>query len=123
MIFKNTWLWIIIAVALLGASVWHYQHSRHVRTGSGRILSQLNLPAVTRVQVRLETQLQIRAEKTNEAWVLVEPVSYPAEGKKVEGLLSALEQMKPAIYITRSELMTRPNAEEEYGLGAPQATI
>ncbi len=123
MIFKNTWLWIIVAAGLLGASFWHYQHARHRTTGPKKILPQLSLTAVTNVQVRLETQHEIRAEKTNGTWALTEPVSYPAEAEKVEALLAALDQVKPGIYITRSELMARPNAEEEYGFGAPQAAI
>ncbi len=123
MIFKNTWLWIIVAAGLLGASFWHYQHARHRTISPKKILPQLSLTAVTNVLVRLETQHEIRVEKTNGTWALTEPVSYPAEAEKVEALLAALDQVKPGIYITRSELMARPNAEEEYGFGAPQAAI
>src|SRR5215472_17152004 len=99
MIFKNTWLWIILAVALLGASVWHYRHGGHVQTGPRKILSQLNAASITNVQVH-GPQLQIRAERTNSnTWVLAEPVAYPAEGRKVDVLLAALERMTPAVYI------------------------
>jgi hypothetical protein len=123
MIFKNTWLWIIVAVGLLLASLWHYQHSRHAAKGPRRILPQINPNAVANVQIRLETQLQMRAQKTNSHWILTEPLRCQAEDEKIQGLLSALEQLTPAISITRRELMSRPNAEEEYGFGAPQATI
>jgi hypothetical protein len=123
MTFKNSWLWIIVAIALLGASVWHYEHSRHPKAVPRTILSHISVPLVTTVQVRAGTELQIRAERTNGAWVLAEPVAYPADSKKVDGLLSTLEKLTPGIYITRSELLTRTNAEEEYGFGSPQATI
>jgi hypothetical protein len=120
---KNSWLWIVVAILLLGASVWHYEHSRRTRTDPKTILSHVSADLVTTVQVRVGGALQIRCERTNNAWVLAEPVSYPADNKKVDGLLAILEKLTPGVYITRSELLTRTNAEEEYGFGSPQATI
>src|SRR3954447_12814682 len=123
MIFKNTWLWVVVALILLLASLWQYQHTRRAQPGPRRVLPQLSAATVTNIQVRPGPQLEIRAERTNESWALTEPLRYPAEKEKVEALLTNLEQMTPAIYITRRELMNRANPEEEYGFGAPQATI
>ena len=121
MTFRNTLVWLSLAVALFGASVWHYQRSSKVPIGPQRILPQLRPQDVTNVQVRLEGQLEIRAQRTGSEWKLIQPVQYPAEAPMISNLLAVLEQMTPAVYIPPREVMEHPNAEEDYGL--PQTTI
>jgi hypothetical protein len=121
MTFKTTLLWLILAAALFGGSFWHYQRSNVPLLGPQRILPQLRAQEVTNVQVRLEGQLEIRAQRSDGQWKLTQPIQYAAEGGLINNLLVALEQMTPSVYISPREVMAQPNAEEDYGL--PQATI
>ncbi len=121
MTFRNMLLWLTLAGALLGASFWHYQRSSKSPRGPQRILPQLRRQEVTNVQVRLEGQLEIRAQKRDGEWKLTQPIQYPAEAPVISNLLAVLEQLTAAVYISPREVMARPNAEEDYGF--PQASI
>jgi hypothetical protein len=121
MTFKSLLLWLMLAAALLGASFWHYQRSRIAAPGPQPILPQLRPEEVTNVQVRLEGQLEIRAQRADGQWKLTQPILYPAEQGMITNLLAALQQITPAVYISPREVMEHPNGEEDYGF--PQATI
>src|SRR5436190_190774 len=119
--FKSMWLWVVAAGVLFGACWFHYMQSARPQPGPQRILPQLRADQVTNVQIRLEGQTEVRAQRDAAAWVLTKPVTYAADGARITALLQALETTAPAIYISPGEVMRRPNAEEEYGF--PQATI
>ena len=108
----------------LFAFIFFYQ--RHVaKNGSEpvRVLPSLKAAAVTSVQVRPGARAQIRADRTNGVWELVEPLAYPAQAASIEKFLAELERLTPAPYITARELRGRTKADEEYGFSAPQASI
>jgi len=120
---KANWFWISTAAVLFAFIFFYQRHAHKAPLGPVRLLANFKTADVTSVQVRPEGQLEIRAERTNGAWVLTQPLPYPAEPAMVESLLVVLERLTPATYITRHELASRPKAEEEYGFGTPQATI
>jgi hypothetical protein len=123
MIFKNSWLWILLAVLLSVLSLLHYRHARTAHPGPARILPQLKASAVTNIQLRVERKLQFRAGRAGASWNLSEPVHYPADSARIENLLTTLERLTPALYISRRELVGRPAAEDEYGFSSPQAML
>jgi hypothetical protein len=89
------------------------------------VLPELRAEAVSSILVRPSgpAQLQIRADRTNQTWQLMQPQPCPAQGEKVQKLLTFLEKLAPAPYLTASELKDHPNADLEYGFAAPQATV
>src|SRR6202040_2982836 len=97
--------------------------TRHSSGGPLKVLPNLKAASVTSVQVRPAVQWQIRIQRTNGLWQLTEPIRYPAQASSIQDLLTALERLTPATYIARQELKNRPQADEEYGFGGPQATI
>ncbi len=125
MSFKKTIIWFLVAAGLF-AFIYFYNPHRHLSgTGPGKVLPELRAEAVTSLLIRPSgpVQLQLRFDRTNGAWQLTQPLTYPAQAEKVQKLLAFLEQLKPAPYLTGSELRNRPNADEEYGFAAPQATV
>src|ERR1051326_7040085 len=120
---KANWFWISTAAALFAFIFFYQRHAHKPPPGPTSLLANFKPAAVTSIQVRPEGQLEIRAERTNGTWALTQPLVYPAEALNVESLLIILERLTPTTYITRRELATRPKAEEEYGFGAPLATI
>ena len=120
---RANWFWIGTAAALFAFIFFYQRHAHKPPAGPTRLLANFKSSAVTSVQVRPEGQLEIRADRTNGTWVLTQPLNYPANAANIENLLVVLERLAPTTYITRRELSTRPKAEEEYGFGAPQATI
>jgi hypothetical protein len=122
---KRTWFWLFIALGLFGLILVLKPYAKKAPAGPPRILPTLQPAAVTAVLVRNAepSQLAIRADRTNQAWQLTEPVSYPAQSTNIDSLLIRLEQLTPAAYITPGEYRSRPKADEEYGFAAPQASL
>jgi Domain of unknown function (DUF4340) len=120
---RNTWRWLMVAVALFAFIVFQHRYLRKTGGGPIKVLPSLKATEVTTVQVRPAAQLEIRAERTNGIWQLTEPLVSPAQAASIEKLLAELEVLTPATYITARALRDRPNSDEEYGLAVPQASI
>lgn len=120
---RQNWFWIILAVLLGGLVFAQYEYGHKKPGAPTRVISDLAMAHVTSLQIRPAGQSEIRAEKTNGAWVLTDPVAYPAQSASIDNLLSALEKLTATAHITATELKNLPDAEEEYGLSNPQATI
>jgi len=120
---RNTWRWLIVAAVLFAFILFQQRYLRKTGGGPSKVLPSLKAAVVTGVQVRPVAQLEIRAERANGIWQLIEPLVSPAQAVSIEKLLAELEVLTPASYITARALRNRPNAEEEYGLAAPQASI
>ena len=120
---RNTWRWLIVAVALFGFILVQHRYLRKTGGGPVKVLPGLKAAEVNTVQVRPAAQLEIRAERTNGTWQLTEPLVSPAQAASIEKLLAELEALTPAPYITARALRSRPNTDEEYGFAAPQASI
>src|SRR5450756_1958121 len=118
---KNTWLWIAVAAGLFVLVVFHQRHASKAYSGPVRVLPNLKAAAVTSIQVRPGARTNIRVERTNGIWQLTQPLVYPAQAVSIESLLSQLERLTPAPYITARELRNRTKVDEQYGFVAPQA--
>jgi hypothetical protein len=122
---KNTLLWFFVA-AVLFAFIFSYQRHAHLPAkGPGKVLPELRADAVTSILIRPAgpAQLQIRADRTNGTWQLIQPLPYPAQAEKVTNLLAFLERLTPALYISGSELKNHTNVDQEFGFAEPQATV
>lgn len=120
---KNTWVWLLVVIVLVGLAVASQKFSRNTVVGPERVLSDFKAAITIGVQVTPAGQLDIRAERTNAAWVLSKPISYPAQGAGIDRLLSALEALNVAGRISGADLRKRPDAEAEFGLQSPQFTL
>jgi len=123
---RSTWVWLFLAIALLGAIVALKRYAPKTILGPERVLPGFQAKAVNLIQIRpAGRQLEIRVELTNHTWQLTAPFPFrsPAHAGKVQSLLTFLEQVTPATIIPEKELKNRYNADEEYGFANPQATI
>jgi len=120
---RNTLRWIIVAVVLFGFILVHQKFLRRPGDGPGRVLPMLRAAAVTSLQVRPAAGLEIRAERTNGTWQLTAPLAYPAQAVSINKLLTELERLTPAPYITARELQGRLQTDQEYGFATPQASL
>ncbi len=78
---------------------------------------------VTSVQVIPANALEIRADRTNGAWLLTKPIVYPAQSTAIETLLAALQKLTPAIRISAGELREQRGAEADYGFETPSVSL
>ena len=120
---KSTWVWLLVA-ALLFASI--YVLDRFMRPPAAvaqNILLGLQPSAVTSLQVIPAGALEVRALRTNNAWLLAKPVAYPAQPVAIEALLAALQKLAAATRISAGELREHPKASADYGFDSPQTTL
>ena len=110
--------------ALLFAGVFIFQHYfRPVAAAPTPILPGLQLHSVTSVQIIPADALEIRADRTNDLWLLTKPILYPAQSAAIETLLDALQKLTPATRISAAELREHHNAETEFGFDSPQISL
>jgi hypothetical protein len=121
---KTTGIWFALA-AVLFAFIFIFQHwFRAPANTAGTILPGLQPAAVTSIQVFPAGALEIRADFTNNSWLLTQPLSYPAQPAAIGTLLAALQQLAPAIpKIGAAELHENKNSDAEFGFDNPQATL
>lgn len=120
---KNTWLWLMAAAVLFGF-IFLFEHVRpHPATGPFYLLPDLDADTVRSVQIHPAGQPEIRVERTNHVWHLVEPVAYPAQGTNVDKLLAALQSLTVAHRIPEREFRRNSHMAEEYGIEPPQLSV
>ncbi len=120
---RYTWLWVGLALGLFAFIALFERHWHKPAGGPLQVLPELEVAAVTSVQVRPAGQLEIRAEQTNRTWSLTRPLSYPAEAARIEALLTNLAGLRIQTYITGAELRQRTNTDQEYGFDTPLASL
>ncbi|HTA95442.1 MAG TPA: DUF4340 domain-containing protein, partial [Verrucomicrobiae bacterium] len=120
---KNTWLWFTVA-AMLAAFIFIFQHYfRAPASVPNAILPNLQPQSVTSVQIIPAGALEIRADCTNNSWLLTKPIFYPAQPAAIETLLGALQKLTPATKISAAELRGHKNPEAEFGFDNPQISL
>jgi len=120
---KTTGIWFLIAAVLL-ALIFIFEHFlRPSAAEPSRILPELRPPAVTSVQVIPSGALEIRADRTNGAWLLTKPIVYPAQPAAIAALLDALQKLTFATRISAAELRNHRNADVEFGFETPRVSL
>jgi hypothetical protein len=120
---KTTGIWFLIAAVLL-ALIFIFEHFLQPSAAEpSRILPELRPPAVTSVQVIPSGALEIRADRTNGAWLLTKPIVYPAQPAAIEALLDALQKLTFATRISAAELRNHRNADVEFGFETPRVSL
>ncbi|HTV76466.1 MAG TPA: DUF4340 domain-containing protein [Candidatus Baltobacteraceae bacterium] len=120
---KTTGIWFALAAALF-AFIFIFQHYFGAPANAvNAILPGLQPSSVTSIQVFPAGALEIRADFTNDSWMLTQPVSYPAQPAAIESLLAALQKLAPATRISAGELSGNKNSEAEFGFDSPQSTL
>jgi hypothetical protein len=120
---KTTGIWFTIAAALF-ALIYVFQHFlRPSAVESARLLPELRPAAVTSIQVFPIGAPEIRADHTNDTWLLTKPVVYPAQTAAVEALLDALKNLDAATRINAAELRNHRNADAEFGFEPPRISL
>jgi len=120
---KSTWVWASAALALFAFIFFYQQHLGKRPVGPQKLLPSLKADAVTSVEILPLGQRKIRAERVNDTWQLVEPLSYPAQATEIQVLLHALEQLTSTTYITEQELRTHERPDEEFGIEPAQTSL
>jgi hypothetical protein len=120
---RNTWLWLLAAVALFAFIFFVERRFHHAGEGPTRVLPGLNAASVTGVQVLHKGQVEINATRTNGSWQLRAPLNYSGNPARIESLLAFLERLVPAAYISAGDLSDRFNSDDKFGFTEPQATI
>ncbi len=120
---KTTGIWFTIAAALFALIFVFERFLQPAAPESSRLLLELRPPAVTSVQVIPSGALEIRADRTNGAWLLTKPIAYPAQPAAIEALLDALQKLTPATRIDAAELRNHRNTDVEFGFETPRISL
>jgi hypothetical protein len=112
---------LLAAAAVLFAFVYFVE--RPIRLAAlippnRNVLPGLDPAKITAVQVQIAGGVRsIRADKTNQAWQLTQPESYPASGPLIENLLLSLAQWE------WQSSIDHPDSWDQYGLVRDQFTL
>lgn len=112
--------------AALFAFIWFFERHISQNPDAGkhaRALPQLDPAKVTSIQIRPAASDEIRADRTNNAWILTKPFSYPALPAAIEALLDALQNLPGQSYISAEDLKNRPGSDKEFGFDSPQVSV
>jgi hypothetical protein len=120
---KHTWRWLIIAAGLFVFIFFFERHWRQPAPGPAPLLPNFTAEAVTSIKVRPANLPEIRADRTNAAWWLKQPVNFPGQASRIEALLAGLEHLVPVAVISAGELLRHPKADEEFGFDNPQTSL
>jgi hypothetical protein len=120
---KNTLFWFVLAAGLF-ASIYFLDHYlRPPIVAVRNVLRGLRTDAITSLQVIPAGALEIRAERVNNAWMLVKPLVYPAQPAAIEALLAALQKLTPATRIEAAEFQEHHSADTNFGFDMPQVSL
>jgi hypothetical protein len=123
---KKTWTLVVCAVLLfvfITLLERRTQVQQDASQPSRRELANLNPSQANVVEILLRTNQIFRAERTNEDWMLVAPVQYPAYTTRIEYLINVCSQLKRQAQITASELQSQHQSLSAFGLDPPQANL
>ncbi len=122
---KTTWTCVAIAGLLFGF-IFFVEHPFREQDNAARttkIFRDLKTNAATQIEVLRAGHWEIRAERTNDSWLLTSPLIYPAAPEKIEKLFQALADLNWQARITPGELKSRPKAQEEFGFATPLVSL
>ena len=120
---KTTVIWFVLALSLF-AFIWFFQtYLKPTAPVVTTLLPGLRAPDVTAIQVSPVGAPEISAVRTNAAWLLQKPLTYPAQAAAIETLVGALEKLLPATRLTAAEMPGKKNADAEFGFENPKFTI
>jgi hypothetical protein len=120
---RNTWTWFVVAAVLFASIFLLDRYMRPASVSARNVLPGLQPSAVTSIQVIPASAFEIRADCTNNSWLLAKPVVYPAQPAAVETLLDALQKLTPATRISASEIREHHTASADFGFDSPQTTL
>jgi len=118
---KHTLTWFVIAVALFAFIFTYHYFERPAAPASLEILPGLRLASVTSVQVIPNDAPEISAVRTNNEWILTQPVFYPAQKVAIEGLAGELQKLKAAYPPINTG--GKQDADSEYGFKTPTTIV
>lgn len=120
---KHTLVWFVIALALCASIAGYRFIEDSIVVSPSEVLPGLRPLYVTSVQVSPRNMAEICVQRTNDDWILSQPVFYPAQNAAVDGLLDALQKLKPVVRITPAELSQVHDVNSEYGFGSPSVSL
>lgn len=119
---RTTGIWLAIAAALFAFIFIFQRHFHPPAAEPAGLLPGLQPAEVTTLQISPAGMLEIRADRTGNAWMLTTPLNYPAQPAAIEALLGALQKLSPE-RISAAELREHPHADTDFGFNPPRANL
>ena len=122
---KTTKWLVLTAVALFLFIVFFERRTEETSTVPAklaRLFPDLKPALVTQVEVAFD-KLTLRALRTNEAWLLTEPLNYPALATPIEALARATAELRWRTLIPEATWQAQPGGLTNYGLNPPRAVL
>jgi hypothetical protein len=123
---KSTWQLFLVVVALLAfILLWERRGpSTGERVSHSLKLFPNFLPSqVTQIDIQPQAAARIRLERTNDLWVLTQPVSFPGHTLRITQFLDTIKSLASFTQITAQELLDRTNHLAPFGLDPPQTIV
>jgi hypothetical protein len=112
---KHTLTWFVVAIALF-VFIFIYQFfQRSTAPASTDLLTGFRPSAVTSIQIFPNNAPEISVERTNDTWLMTQPVVYPGQKAAIESLADELKKLTIAMRVASGG-----NADSEYGFKTPE---
>jgi hypothetical protein len=121
----KTTLWLVVFAGALFAFIFFYErhHSTQKQLPPARLLPDFSAAKVSKVQVRRGNQFAVRAQRTNDGWVLDSPLVYPARAGAIDSLLKKLEDLVPQTQLSAEDLSAHNQSAAQFGFADPSAVV
>jgi hypothetical protein len=122
---KATVVLVTLAAVLFGFVVLVEKPIRdaRLRESTRKVFPSFNPADVRRVQIRTAGGDDIQIALTNDSWRVVKPINYPADVNRIALLVKSVLELEWKTRLPADDLKDRPNAQEEFGMSAPQLSV
>lgn len=122
----RTLLLVVLALGMFAYIALYERHETEPSQAAGTapmLFANFNPALVASVEVSMLTNQSLRVERTNNTWLLVHPLVYPAHALRVDRLLSIFSQLTRSSHISAQELTAQRQPLSAFGLDPPRATV
>jgi hypothetical protein len=121
----RNWLMVVLALGLFAYIFFFERHPQlgPGQTGPSRLFPGFKSDSATSIRVILASRQSIVAERTDEGWMLQQPISCPAHTSRIDGFLDILGQLNRQSQITAREMLTSKQPMSAFGLDPPRAKV
>jgi hypothetical protein len=123
---KSTW-YLALATIILFAFImlWERQPAgiNRANTPAGRVFPGLTPRHITQIELMTRSNMFVHLVRTNDQWLMIQPVRFPAHSARIERFLEGLRDLTPLSQLTAQDQRRQKQGPAAFGLDPAQVTV